>query len=387
MKLKVLLWMLCCFASVVSAQNTKLKIAGKVVDETDFGVAFTSVTISSSYLGTVCNDEGEFTLLVPQTHIKDSLVVSTIGFKTVKIPLKDYVNSNQQKIVLTEDVVSLDEVKILAPEKYVDLARKAIKKNTLRKTHQLHILYRRFSTEDHIARFLVEHYIKALDRGIGSRGFDETVVSEIRKSGDYRFLKKKQNFHAIDVMNNRHPVRTQEYRYGYEWKKTGGTTYDGEDVIILEGRSENNKNKFIRLYVGLDNYGIYKVEMSDLDAVYIYKKHPNGKLFLSYHNREFKSWIDVSEAQKRILKTNKNKIEVSYRHEAMVLDVITDRKKMDMNGVRLDNKDMGDYNLPYHPKFWKELNLPPASAFYKKSVKGLESIYGVPLQDQFEYAN
>lgn len=373
--------------SITFSQEKKIRVTGKVVDESDFGVAFTSVTISSSQMGTICNDEGEFGMLVPEKHVKDTLVVSTIGFKTFKISLKEYLDKKLQKIVLKEDVVSLDEVKLLSPKEYVGLARKAIKKTTLRKTHQLNILYRRFSTENNTSRFLVEHYIKALDRGMGSFEFDKMALCEMRKTGDYRFLKKKQNFHAIGVMINRHPIRNGEYRSNFNWKKTGGTTFDGEDVIILEGTHKKNKWNKIKLYVGLDNYGIYKIEMSDLDAVYLYKKHQNGKLFLSYHNREWKSTMDINEIQKKILKTEKNKVDVSYRHEAMVLDVITNKKEMDVKGTAITNIDMGDYNLPYNPTFWEELNMPPDSEFYKKSVKELESIYGVSLQTQFNNAN
>lgn len=387
MKTKLFTLLLVLTTGILCSQEKKLRVTGKIVDESDFGLAFTSVTISSSKMGTICNDEGEFGMLVPEKHAKDTLMVSTIGFKTFKISVQEYLDKKLQKIVLKEDVVSLDEVKLLSPKEYVGLARKAIKKTTLRKPHQLNILYRRFSTENHKSRFLAEHYIKAIDRGMGAYDFDKKVLCEMRKSGDYRFLKKKQNFHAINVMTNRHPIRSGEYRIGFNWNKTGGTTFDGEDVIILEGVHKKNKWKKIKLYVGLDNYGIYKVEMSDLDAVYIYKKHQNGKLFLSYHNREWKSTMPVSEIQKKIIKTKKNKVDISYRHEAIVLDVITDKKKMDANGTAITNIDMGDYSLPYHPKFWEELNMPPGSEFYKKSVKELESLFGVSLEDQFKNAN
>lgn len=387
MKTKLLTLLLVVCTSITFSQEKKIRVTGKVVDESDFGVAFTSVTVSSSQMGTICNDEGEFGMLIPEENVKDTLVISTIGFKTFKISLKEYLDKKLQKIVLKEDVVSLDEVKLLRPKEYVVLARKAIKKTTLRKTHQLNILYRRFSTENNTSRFLVEHYIKALDRGMGAFDFDKKVLCEMRKTGDYRFLKKKQNFHAIGVMINRHPIRSGEYRSGFNWKKTGGTTFDGEDVIILEGTHKKNKWKTIKMYVGLDNYGIYKIEMSDLDAVYLYKKHQNGKLFLSYHNREWKSTMDITEIQKKILKTKKNKVDVSYRHEAMVLDVITNKKEMDVQGAAITNIDMGDYSLPYNPTFWEELNMPPDSEFYKKSVKELESIYGVSLQAQYKNAN
>jgi len=77
----------------------------------------------------------------------------------------------------------------------------------------------------------------------------------------------------------------------------------------------------------------------------------------------------------------------AYRHEAFVLSVITDKKKMTTKGYDASNKEMADIKLPYNEEFWKNLSLPPETAFYKKIKAELESNYGVPLETQFKFVN
>ena len=48
---------------------------------------------------------------------------------------------------------------------------------------------------------------------------------------------------------------------------------------------------------------------------------------------------------------------------------------------------MGDIPVKYNEAFWKNLSIPPETKFYKKNVRDLESIYGVPLDEQFQLAN
>ena len=58
----------------------------------------------------------------------------------------------------------------------------------------------------------------------------------------------------------------------------------------------------------------------------VYKKDLNGKLHLSYHKRTRNGEVELTEHQKRLLKTTDNKITESYKHEVFVLGVQTDKK-------------------------------------------------------------
>ena len=119
-----------------------------------------------------------------------------MGFKTFKIKVQDFIKLEDKIITLVEDVVSLDEITLVNYNSFVKYALKNLKNTTQTKGHQLNILYRRFSNENGLSRFLVEHYLKVYDRGPTSEKFDQIEIVESRKSNDYRFVKKKQKFHA-----------------------------------------------------------------------------------------------------------------------------------------------------------------------------------------------
>lgn len=245
---------------------------------------------------------------------------------------------------------------------------------------------------------MVEHYLNLMDYGPSDRKLDQIGIAEARKSADYRFAFRKQPAHAINVMTNLNPLRQNINEKDYDWKRLDDTSYDGEDVLIIQGVKKSEKgskeHNWIKFYIGMDTYGVYRIEISryatefaNLKGFYIYKKDSNGKLVLSYHNREAKFKVPISEEKQRLLKLKSKNVECSYRHEAIVLQIETDRKKFDVKNIISERMDIGDYDIPYHPEFWKTVSLPPETKFYKKSVQELESIYGVPLETQYNAVN
>ena len=364
--------------------QSEIIVESEITDINKQTLAFTSISIMSKSIGTISNEEGRFSLRLTKENLNDTITISTLGFKSFKIKVQDFIDQDIKVVTLEEDLVSLDEIVIQDPSSYVKSALKKLKETTYSKGHQLNILYRRFSNENNVSRFLVEHYAKVYDNGPTSREFGPIEIVEARKSNDYRFAKKKQKFHAIKMTAKQNPLRAGISTRSYKWKIVDDTSYDGEDVIVLEGKDKNKKNKWIRLYIGSDTSNIYKFEKSDLNAVYIYKKNKDGTMVLSYHNREYVFREKVSPQTKRLLKLEEDEIKLSYRHEAIILGIETDRKKIRVSENIKLGKDIGDYNLKYDPQFWETVSLPPDSKFYKESSNQLENIYGIPLETQFK---
>ena len=94
-------------------------------------------------------------------------------------------------VTLEEDVFMMDEVELINPITIVKEALKNLKETTYKKPHQLNILYRRFSNENNVSRFLVEHFIKVFDTGPTSLTFGSIQIAQGRMSNDYRYAKKK----------------------------------------------------------------------------------------------------------------------------------------------------------------------------------------------------
>lgn len=385
------------FSSFIYSQN-KTVVEGVIVDEYNYGVPYAAIGILSKNLGTSSNDEGAFYFLVSDKELNDVLEISSIGFKTFKISIKDYISLNEKKIVLEENVTELSDVLVKSNEDYVRLALKNLKENTLNKPHQLKVLYRRWSVEDNICRYYIEHFINVNDRGPYSN-ISDFNITQTRNSADYRFVNNEQKLHALRYMEWNNPLRKSISVRSYKWRKLGVSNYDGEDVIILNGTGldDRGNERSLKLFIGFDTYSIYKLEFSkvpltgkSMDGIYVYKKNLDGKLYLSYHNREYKAFVKVTERIKNLLlqsgQRSRKYIPMDYRHEVFVIGVEEDKKMFNYTGMT-GQKDMTLFKIPYDLNFWKNISLPPETKFYKENISELESLYGVPIETQFEYSN
>ena len=385
------------FSSFIYSQN-KTVVEGVIVDEYNYGVPYAAIGILSKNLGTSSNDEGAFYFLVSDKELNDVLEISSIGFKTFKISIKDYISLDEKKIVLEENVTELSDVLVKSNEDYVRLALKNLKENTLNKPHQLKVLYRRWSVEDNICRYYIEHFINVNDRGPYSN-ISDFNITQTRNSADYRFVNNEQKLHALRYMEWNNPLRKSISVRSYKWRKLGVSNYDGEDVIILNGTGldDRGNERSLKLFIGFDTYSIYKLEFSkvpltgkSMDGIYVYKKNLDGKLYLSYHNREYKAFVKVTERIKNLLlqsgQRSRKYIPMDYRHEVFVIGVEEDKKMFDYTGMT-GQKDMTLFKIPYDLNFWKNISLPPETKFYKENISELESLYGVPIETQFEYSN
>ncbi|APZ45584.1 hypothetical protein BW723_04415 [Polaribacter reichenbachii] len=369
------------FNSQNSFAQKSIEVKGIVLDEFNNPIPFAAISILKKNRGTSSTEDGEFSLKITSSELEDMLSFTSLGFNPFKIKIKDYLAQAEKKIVLKETVFEMDEITIVAPKTYVINALKKLKDNTLSKPHQIELLYRRAATEGGKSKFFVENYIKIRDRGPASPlGIVE--VTESRKSADYRIWKRKQWTHDINWMITANPLRPTDRTPNlkkYKWEITGETSYEGEEVLIFEGTGKNKWDK-VKLYIGVDSYGVFRIERNK--AIMVYKRHENGKLYLSYYANEW--GLGRKQIPQKYWNTDAE--EMSYRLEAFVYKVETDKKKIDVNAFGGDT-DMGSLDLPYNAEFWKNLSMPPDTKFFKQIKKELEGNFGVPLEVQYNLAN
>jgi hypothetical protein len=375
------------------AQNN-IPISGKVMDDKGFEIPYAAIGIVSKNIGTTSTEDGTFYFQISAAELKDTLSFSSLGFSTYKLPVSKLVQNEEMVIILEEKTTSLREVVVNSTSFYVRQALKKLKVNTLNKNHELDLLYRRWSVEDNVCRFLIEQNIKAIDRGPSSY-LNKFFIENTRTSADYRFVKNEQKLHALKYMEYNNPLRKGLNLNSYKWETIGDSSYDDEDVMIVQGVISGEET--ITLYIGLDSSKIYKLEMEkkpkigkSLKATYIYKNNKADKLYLSYHQREWKGASKLPENVRRAMisasKTPPVYIPIAYRHEVYVLNLVEDKFKF-KTGESVSNLDMSNYESNYDVQFWESLSIPPETNFYRKNVEELEEIYNVPLEDQFKYAN
>lgn len=111
--------------------NTKpleeLILKGNVQDAiTNAVLAYVNIGLLNKDLGTVTNKKGEFELLLDESHSKDTLRISMVGFAPKTILVKNILNRKEGfKIELTEQISELNEVVVTAKKwKYKTLGNK-----------------------------------------------------------------------------------------------------------------------------------------------------------------------------------------------------------------------------------------------------------------------
>ncbi len=376
----------------LGAQN--LLIDGSIIDDNDFEIPFAAVGILKKNIGTTSTIEGTFSFIVSPNEIEDSLEISSIGFKTFKIKIKDYIDKKVKTIRLSEQLTQLDEVIVKAPINYIEKALKLLKTNTISVNHQLNLLYRRWDVEENKCAFFIEQYIKVIDRGPNSYMVKSNIENQ-RKSADYRFVKNEAKFHSLQYTEWNNPLRKGIKVKSFKWKKIKNSTYDNEDVLFFEGVNEN-KDK-INMVIGFKTYKIYQIEYDwkpnvgrSQRGMWIYKKNNEGKLYLSYHNRE---WVGARKLPENVRKTMINSGQkvreyypVSFRHELIVTEMTQQKQNFDKFDD-MEQKDMSLYDVAYNKSFWHNFSLPPETDYYKKNIKELESRFGVSIETQFKYSN
>jgi len=379
---------------IITAQN-RISIEGVVYDEYDYPIPYASVGILKKNIGISSTEEGTFKFYISNNELSDVIEISSIGFEPFEITVQNFIALKDKTFILKEKITELNEVSIESPKNIVKNAFKKLKENTLSRKHKLGILYRRWSVEDKICRYFIEQYIDVLDRGPSSyiHAFD---VLQSRTSSDYRFIKNEQDRHALQFMALNNPLRNGPLNRSYNWKKIEDTFYEGEDVLVVQGTQQNGNS--ITFYIGFESSKIYKIEKNtismnvgkSLNALYIYKNNNQGKLYLSYHKRQWEGAVKTPDHVKRAMrqagKKERKYIPISYRHEIFVLDLEDGDSKIKLENESLQ-QDMTLYKIPYDEQFWMNISLPPETKFYLKNINELEGLYDVPIETQFKFSN
>jgi CubicO group peptidase (beta-lactamase class C family) len=91
---------------------SQITVKGKVVSQTDQKpIAYVNVGIVNTGFGTISNEDGSFSLQVPQLNLKDTLRFSGIGYGKRSIPIQSFLTKDVI-VYLKEQVTQLNEVTV-----------------------------------------------------------------------------------------------------------------------------------------------------------------------------------------------------------------------------------------------------------------------------------
>lgn len=191
MKFRTLTYLLVLLACASGFSQTELK--GKVADFLTFmPIESASIYVQNSTIGTVSNSDGKFALSVPRELMNDTLIISSIGYKSFKVLASEYDGS--MDVFLEEDIASLDEVLIVADPRpttgngIMERAIERLAKNLPEKPYLQKGFLRHKERNKKQYKWLIESAITLYDSSYasGSRKNLKINVDETRKSYDLR---------------------------------------------------------------------------------------------------------------------------------------------------------------------------------------------------------
>ena len=214
------------------------ELKNKVVDFVNLlPIENASVYVQNTTIGTVTNADGKFVLLVPEEMAKDTLVISSIGFKSYKVPVEEFDNSFE--VFLEEDVATLEEVVLNAtprPKTGDSIVLRALERLDRNFPSQAYLqkgFLRHKERNKKQFKWLIESAITVYDDTTYVNGETDNLkinVDEVRKSYDLRdvdslfaystYLKYNANVNLKPKNLKRDTIKTSSLVKAIKWNDT-----------------------------------------------------------------------------------------------------------------------------------------------------------------------
>ena len=186
-------YMLVLLCLVSAGVTSQIEIKNKIVDFATFApLQSASVYVKNTTIGTITNTDGRFLLSIPKRYANDTLVISSIGYKSFKSIVSGF--DSTMDIFLEEDIASLDEILLIAetrPTTGNDIVLRAIEQlpQTLPDSSYIQKGFLRHKERNSSEyKWLVESAITLYDSryDAGSKNTLRLNVDQTRKSYDLR---------------------------------------------------------------------------------------------------------------------------------------------------------------------------------------------------------
>ena len=89
------------------------RINGKIEDaSTGYPLPYASVLLINSSFSNVTNSDGEFSINVPSSNLKDSLLISYLGYKNQKVPVSYFIGKKNKRVKLEPTSIDIRSITV-----------------------------------------------------------------------------------------------------------------------------------------------------------------------------------------------------------------------------------------------------------------------------------
>jgi len=250
------------------------KIKGIIFDESEKkALPYASVGIRGKHVGTITNQDGEFSLTISSKNIHDTLVFSYVGFKNQEIPVSE-ISDKTIQVSLKENFISLQEVIIRNndPISIIKASVGNISKNYPQKPTNLTSFYRESVLKNKKYMIYSESVLDIYKNSYKKNDLSDRVkVFKSRKIYDvsrldtisFRLKGGIQGCLHLDIIKKLPEFLDPEFMSFYQYRLADISTFNNQSVYVIEFQPKPNLNTPLlkgKLYIETNNLAIIRAE-------------------------------------------------------------------------------------------------------------------------------
>lgn len=372
-------------------ENAFREFSGEVKDAASKqALVFASLTLEGTNVSTITNTEGKFSLKVPANTTSEHIIVTFLGYSTLKIPLVQF-KEKDNDIFMSESVTELAEVNLSVPKD-----AKALVKETLNNKGSKYMddptvmtaFYRETIKKRKKNVSLSEAVVNIYKSPYTSERTDAVKLYKARKSTDYDKLDtlalKLQggpfNTLFVDMMKYPDYIFTDETIDYYDFSFDSSTRVDNQLIYVVNFKQRQEYLDPMyqgKLYIDAENKiltsAVYSLNITDKQVaadMFVRKKPRNAEVWpmevayrVDYREKEGKWYYGYSNVMLEFkIDWDKKLFNSIYTMNCEM--AITDWEKNETNDMP-KIKDRMRYNIILtdeaigfaDPDFWGEYNI------------------------------
>ncbi len=279
---------------VVAQQSTEATIpirARVVADDSRTPLEYASVSITNTNISTVTNQDGYFSLRIPESAKNYKLKVEHLGYKNIAIPVITLIGKDDSVIRMTVGSIQLDEIEVLTGDGG-DLVREALRSITINYEEDPNMMvafYREAIKKGSRHLSLVEAVLDIYKASYKSFRNDQARIYIGRKATDISakdtvFMKFQGGISdALMLDIAKHPeIVFGEAGEGYHFNIEGVITMDDRPHYVIDFFPYSNIDEILfrgKIYLDVESLAFKRMEFNmnvegrkDAAAIFIKRK-------------------------------------------------------------------------------------------------------------------
>jgi len=379
-----------CLSATNSIKVDYVEYKGKVVDSKNGnGITSAYLSVNGTNISTITNNDGEFSLKVPENITNAMVTVSYLGYQSKTLPL-DFFKKENTRIELEETVEELSEISIFSSKDARGLVLDMLKKrdaNYLNDQSEMTAFYRETIKKRRRNVSLSEAVVKIYKQPYTSSKRDEISIVKARKKTDYERLDTLAlklrggpfNTIYLDVMKYPEFLFSPDDIDIYEFTFSKPTKIQNRYLYVIDFVEKDHKNPWYygKLFVDAETHTLvkatYKLNVENRNAasnLFVKKKPTGARVYpvnvdyrIDYRESNGKWFYGYGNAQLEFVVNWKNKI-FNSRYTINGEMAVTDWK-LDPDGKSRKEKNLispsvimaDDVSGFSDPDFWGDNNI------------------------------